>query len=73
MHRSGVGRSGSSRWKTRRGTPTYSLISTPNSTACRSAFQRASSGNAGWETAPRALCCFRRDERLQSTGAREDG
>jgi hypothetical protein len=47
MHRSGVGRSGSRRWNTRRGTrttPRSSLISTPNSTACRSAFQRASSG-----------------------------
>ena len=35
------------RWNTRRGTrttPRYSPISTPNSTACRSAFQRASSG-----------------------------
>src|SRR6516165_8212219 len=39
---SGVGRSGRRRWKTRRGTrttPLYSPISTPNSTACRSAFQ----------------------------------
>jgi hypothetical protein len=42
-----MGVSGSSRWNTRRGTrttPWYSPISTPNSTACRSAFQRASSG-----------------------------
>ena len=45
---SGVGRSGRRRWKTRRGTrttPLYSPISTPNSTACRSAFHRAPSGN----------------------------
>jgi hypothetical protein len=43
----GVGRFGKRRWKTRRGTrttPWYSPISTPNSTACRSAFHRASSG-----------------------------
>ena len=41
------GRSGSRRWDTRRGTrtmPWYSPISTPNSTACCSAFQWASSG-----------------------------
>jgi hypothetical protein len=58
-HRSGVGRSGSSRWNTRRGTRTtlrYSPISTPASTACRSAFQRATSGNDGWERVrPRAI------------------
>ena len=44
---SGVGRSGNSRWNTRRGTlmtARYSPISTPNSTACRSAFQWAFSG-----------------------------
>jgi hypothetical protein len=43
----GVGRSGSNRWRTRRGTrttPRYSPILAPNSTACRSAFQRPSSG-----------------------------
>src|SRR5262252_8452351 len=42
-----MGRSGSSRWNARRGTrttPWYSPISTPNSTACRSAFHWASSG-----------------------------
>ena len=46
-----VGRSGSRRWKTRRGTrttPRYSPISTPNSTAWRSAFQRAFSGNPSY-------------------------
>src|SRR5215831_10363362 len=45
-----MGVSGSSRWNTRRGTrttPWYSPISTPNSTAWRSAFQCASSGNGG--------------------------
>jgi hypothetical protein len=43
----GVGCSGSNRWNTRRGTqttPRHSPISTPNSPACRSAVQRASSG-----------------------------
>src|SRR6516225_9293003 len=43
----GSGPLGSSRWNTRRGTrttPRYSPTSTPNSAACRSAFQRASSG-----------------------------
>jgi hypothetical protein len=47
-----LGRPGSSRRSTRRGTqttPWHSPISTPNSTACRSAFQRASSGNDGWD------------------------
>src|SRR5262252_1856681 len=42
-----MGLSGSSRWMTLRGartTPLYSPISTPNSMACCSAFQRASSG-----------------------------
>ena len=46
-----VGRSGSRRWKTRRGTrttPRYSPISTPNSTAWRSALQRAFSGNPSY-------------------------
>jgi len=38
-----------------RTTPRYSPISTPNSTASRSAFQRAASGNDGWETSPLAL------------------
>ena len=43
IHRPGVGRPGSRRWKTRRGTrttPRYSPISPPNSTADRSALQR---------------------------------
>jgi hypothetical protein len=56
-HRSGVGRSGGNRWRTRRGTrtpPLHSPISTPNSTACRSAFQGVL-GNDGWERGRVAL------------------
>jgi hypothetical protein len=45
-HFSGVGRSVSKRWKTRRGTrttPEYSPLSMPNSTAFSASFHRASS------------------------------
>jgi hypothetical protein len=54
----GMGRPANSRWNTRRGTrttPRYSPISTPNATACLSAFQRASSGKVKNIGAPLAL------------------
>ena len=37
--------------------PRYSPISTPNSTACRSAFQRGVLPNDGWESLPLPLSC----------------
>src|SRR5215471_12608575 len=56
-----MGRSGSRRWNTRhetRTTPRYSPISTPNSTACCSAFHRVSSGNV--KNIPTARYCLAR-------------
>ena len=58
-HRSGVGRSDSRRWNTRRGTrttPRCSPISTPNSTAWLSAFQWAPQPNGcpAWDPDPHA-------------------